>query len=77
MDKNDPKLQDAIKSRYLGGQREKRKRGMLNRLRSVFSPTLMCACLIGRRLHERKFIFDWDASGNALAYRQHLGTELF
>ncbi|KAI1731787.1 DEAD/DEAH box helicase domain-containing protein [Ditylenchus destructor] len=36
------KLQDAIKSRYLGGPREKRKRG--------------------RRLHERKFIFDWDAS---------------
>lgn len=31
----------AIKNRYLGGGREKRKRG--------------------RRLHERKFIFDWDA----------------
>uniref|UniRef100_A0A915D436 RNA helicase n=1 Tax=Ditylenchus dipsaci TaxID=166011 RepID=A0A915D436_9BILA len=36
------KFQEAIKSRYLGGPREKRKRG--------------------RRLHERKFIFDWDAS---------------
>uniref|UniRef100_A0A914D9D1 Probable ATP-dependent RNA helicase DDX23 n=1 Tax=Acrobeloides nanus TaxID=290746 RepID=A0A914D9D1_9BILA len=36
------KLQAAIKSRYLGGPKEKRKRG--------------------RRLHERKFIFDWDVS---------------
>jgi len=36
------KQQEAVKSRYLGGPREKRKRG--------------------RRLHERKFIFDWDAS---------------
>ncbi|KAI6189591.1 DEAD box ATP-dependent RNA helicase [Aphelenchoides bicaudatus] len=36
------KQQEAIKSRYLGGAREKRKRG--------------------RRLHERKFVFDWDAT---------------
>ncbi|GMT18295.1 hypothetical protein PFISCL1PPCAC_9592 [Pristionchus fissidentatus] len=35
------KMKDAVKARYLGGAREKRKRG--------------------RRLHERKFVFDWDA----------------
>ncbi|CAD6193000.1 unnamed protein product [Caenorhabditis auriculariae] len=35
------KLQDAVKARYLGGSKEKKKRG--------------------RRLHERKFVFDWDA----------------
>ncbi|KAI6211556.1 RNA helicase [Aphelenchoides besseyi] len=35
------KQQEAIRSRYLGATKEKRKRG--------------------RRLHERKFIFDWDA----------------
>uniref|UniRef100_A0A915Q207 Probable ATP-dependent RNA helicase DDX23 n=1 Tax=Setaria digitata TaxID=48799 RepID=A0A915Q207_9BILA len=40
-DKDLEKLNEAIRQRYLGGQREKRKRG--------------------RRLHERKFIFDWDA----------------
>lgn len=39
--KDAEKLNEAIRQRYLGGQREKRKRG--------------------RRLHERKFIFDWDA----------------
>ncbi|VDK49190.1 unnamed protein product, partial [Cylicostephanus goldi] len=36
------KLQEAVKVRYLGMQKEKKKRG--------------------RRLHERKFVFDWDAS---------------
>ncbi|KAK6055502.1 hypothetical protein COOONC_06993 [Cooperia oncophora] len=36
------KLQEAVKVRYLGLQKEKKKRG--------------------RRLHERKFVFDWDAS---------------
>ncbi|PAV84537.1 hypothetical protein WR25_22046 isoform A [Diploscapter pachys] len=36
------KLQEAVKARYLGAQREKKKRS--------------------RRLHERKFVFDWDAS---------------
>ncbi|VDN55233.1 unnamed protein product [Dracunculus medinensis] len=40
-DRDLEKLNEAIRQRYLGGQREKRKRG--------------------RRLHERKFIFDWDA----------------
>uniref|UniRef100_A0A914H0P9 Probable ATP-dependent RNA helicase DDX23 n=1 Tax=Globodera rostochiensis TaxID=31243 RepID=A0A914H0P9_GLORO len=39
-EKDSQKLQDAIKARYLGAPREKRKRG--------------------RRLHERKFIFDWE-----------------
>ena len=41
--KNDEKeklMQDAIKSRYLGKEREKKKRS--------------------RKLHERKFVFDWD-----------------
>ncbi|PAV83585.1 hypothetical protein WR25_26325 [Diploscapter pachys] len=36
------KLQEAVKARYLGAQKEKKKRS--------------------RRLHERKFVFDWDAS---------------
>ncbi|CAD5231606.1 unnamed protein product [Bursaphelenchus xylophilus] len=39
----DPKKQqEAIRSRYLGAQKEKKKRG--------------------RRLHERKFVFEWDNS---------------
>ncbi|TKR76079.1 hypothetical protein L596_017275 [Steinernema carpocapsae] len=40
--KDSEKAADAIKQRYLGAQKEKRKRG--------------------RRLHERKFIFDWDTT---------------
>ncbi|KAL3070185.1 hypothetical protein niasHT_004132 [Heterodera trifolii] len=39
-EKDSLKMQEAIKARYLGAPREKRKRG--------------------RRLHERKFIFDWE-----------------
>ncbi|CCD65989.1 putative ATP-dependent RNA helicase DDX23 [Caenorhabditis elegans] len=35
------KMADAVKDRYLGKQKEKKKRG--------------------RRLHEKKFVFDWDA----------------
>ncbi|EPB66558.1 DEAD/DEAH box helicase [Ancylostoma ceylanicum] len=53
------KLQEAVKVRYLGMQKEKKKRG--------------------RRLHERKFVFDWDASEdtsqdyNKLYQKRHEG----